>query len=98
VQVWSALPRVHASDEPADFAQPLNLTFVIITRRDAVGIHRAPLSTHERFSASVEHYRQLPGLIARAGAGVLITDSRAYAEQINAWSAGRAEVDAAAGG
>lgn len=108
VQVWSAIGREFTlATNQVDFAQPgrFNLTFI---NRDGqeetpLCIHRAPLSTHERFIGFlIEHYAgNFPVWIAPEQVRVIpITDAHVpYAEQVNARLIElgvRSKVDAAA--
>ena len=93
VQVWSAIGKEFTlATNQVDFAQPgrFNLTFVNKNGEEETPlcIHRAPLSTHERFVGFlIEHYAgNFPVWIAPEQARVIpITDAHVpYAEQINA--------------
>jgi threonyl-tRNA synthetase len=108
VQVWSAIGKEFTlATNQVDFAQPgrFNLTFINRNGQEETPlcIHRAPLSTHERFIGFlIEHYAgNFPVWIAPEQVRVIpITDSHVpYAEQINARLVElgvRSSVDAAA--
>ncbi len=108
VQVWSAIGREFTlATNQVDFAQPARFNLTYINRNGGeetpLCIHRAPLSTHERFIGFlIEHYAgNFPVWIAPEQVRVIpITDAHvAYAEQINARLVElgvRSSVDAAA--
>jgi threonyl-tRNA synthetase len=108
VQVWSAIGKEFTlATNQVDFAQPerFSLTFVNKDGHEETPlcIHRAPLSTHERFVGFlIEHYAgNFPVWIAPEQVRVIpITDAHVpYAEQINARlleHGVRSSVDAAA--
>ena len=108
VQVWSAIGKEFTlATNQVDFAQParFNLTFINKDGQEETPlcIHRAPLSTHERFIGFlIEHYAgNFPVWIAPEQVRVIpITDAHVpYAEQINARLVElgvRSKVDAAA--
>ena len=108
VQVWSAIGKEFTlATNQVDFAVPprFDLKFINKNGEEEIPlcIHRAPLSTHERFIGFlIEHYAgNFPVWIAPEQARVIpITDAHVpYAEQINARLlelGARSSVDAAA--
>ncbi len=108
VQVWSAIGREFTlATNQVDFAQPGRFDLKFINRsgqeETPLCIHRAPLSTHERFIGFlIEHYAgNFPVWIAPEQVRVIpITDAHVpYAEQVNARLVElgvRSSVDAAA--
>ncbi len=110
VQVWSAIGKEFTlATNQVDFAQPdekhFNLKYINKDGQEEMPlvIHRAPLSTHERFIGFlIEHYAgNFPAWLAPEQARVIpITDAHVpYAEQINARlreQGVRSSVDAAA--
>ena len=93
VQVWSAIGKEFTlATNQVDFAQPARFSLTFIDQagqeQTPLCIHRAPLSTHERFIGFlIEHYAgNFPVWIAPEQVRVIpITDAHlAYAESLNA--------------